>query len=736
MPVYQSSSFGDVHGKVFAGGIQLLQPGSDGSYSIYVSATVNDNTCVLQELDLLTLQEKSTKFILSDETCPTLLPGIVSSQTNDVRSVVVLGTKIQNDGTHHGKAAVFHLDGGSFQGFTSSETMDSGAWTYPVDISYSKDFRASEILFFAPADGATVGSIEDYPTEWSPFVVAPPMASAIRIAQIHSKNYEKIVWTQEYVAHHANDPARPVPVFPAGLYTHPETEAVYVAGSTAGKGVAFGEVSGNTDDVDAFIIKLESNSEVSSARLGTAGHDYIISQCSPVEETSLMEGDKFQNTDPSLAEAWYVVGTTSSSFFKPNQQYIQGDGSTPVYRAFISKIDMEEMEEEWTVELAAPSETANANAAATKCVVDPATGDIYVTGSTTSLLQAETKDGPSGIQGNVDGSNAGLFLTRISSGGTVKWIQQFGSGDQSDRITGLALAPTNAVSTLSTVKDAASVLVTGHTNGDITRKGSNPTTTVLFVLSLDAATGSMLLNDVYVPSMPPPSEVPAIPPNSSPESIPDSFSDSYLGCWIDDGNDKAMDVQAPVATLSIKNCVAFCRDYKSPGDGYPYAALQNGSQCSCGFRYTKHGEAAEGDCNIQCASGPGICGGSLRISVYSTGATNPTAPPTSIPVPSPTKPPEPDPTSPPTMQPVASPTNPPEPDPTSPPIAQPGPEHTNQPESDVFYPPDIETFPPTAHADPRSDATVSRDGLAFQSNWGPSYSGAMVYDFTRRTLVY
>ncbi|KAG7337749.1 WSC domain containing protein [Nitzschia inconspicua] len=330
------------------------------------------------------------------------------------------------------------------------------------------------------------------------------------------------------------DANRPVPVFSAGLYTHPETEAVFVAGSTAGVGEAFGEVSRTTNDVDAFIFQLDKNLNICSYRLGTAGQDYIISQCSPVEETALMEGDKFQNTDPRLAKAWYVVGVTSSSFFKADEEYVQGDGAALVYRAFISKIDLDVMKEEWTVELAAPPGT----------VVDAVTGDVS--------------------------SN---------------------SGDASE--------------TLSS------------------------------------------------------SQAPAREPSDPPENPTAPFSDSFLGCWFDDTGTRSMDIEGKSG--SIEACIVFCRDYKSEDHGYPFAALQYGKVCFCGFQYDRYGKATEEDCNYPCAIGEGFCGGVNRNSVYSTGATDLlTQSPSEVPILSSTVRPEPVPTPVESEEPVLDPTGPPQ----------------------------------------------------------------------------
>ena len=72
--------------------------------------------------------------------------------------------------------------------------------------------------------------------------------------------------------------------------------------------------------------------------------------------------------------------------------------------------------------------------------------------------------------------------------------------------------------------------------------------------------------------------------------------------------------------LGITDCIKYCFNHQNK---YPFAAVQYGRECFCGFTYQKHGPAPASECNHSCAVGGGIRGGLNRMNVYSTGATSP-----------------------------------------------------------------------------------------------------------------
>ncbi|KAL3917644.1 MAG: hypothetical protein SGILL_004616 [Bacillariaceae sp.] len=590
-----------------------------------------------------------TGFPLAGETCTMLFAG-VPNYSNSVRQLILLGT---GGVPTTSKAVAYDLGNGSVPGsFNTEQTLvHDQEHFYAVDISFSRDYRSMELLEFAatasPSDFA-------YPP-WFPFVKPPPVASALKLKQVHSKHFDNQVWEKTFTATHPTDPSRTVSVLPSGVYTNANTGTTYVVGSTTGTGEAFGAVDSDSAaeaDMDGFIFKLDSmtgeldtTSSDPTRRIGTAGQDYIISQCSPAEEMALMDEDKFQNTDESLANILYVVGATSSTMYLPTRKYAQGDGITPIYRVFISKIDLDTLEAVWTTEMFAPAGSHGANATATQCVVDPATKDVYVSGISTTQLQAHVPSGQSGIKGNLDGADGGLWVTRMDDTGMIKWLKQFGSkntGEQADRITDLTLVPGSGLSP-GGAKDAARVLVSGHSNGNVAVAATSANTE-LFVAALDANSGDLLSTPPVPvtppPTMPPPTNPPVPAPTPAPVPAP---------------------TDAP----------------KPPTDA-------------------------------------------------------PVMPPTNPPVPAPTPPPVPAPTDAPqptdapimpTPPPVPSPTDAPQPTdapimPTQPPLATP----TDPPETES--PSASPSSSPTEMPDPHADASVT--SRSFQSNWGPSYAGAMV----------
>lgn len=98
--------------------------------------------------------------------------------------------------------------------------------------------------------------------------------------------------------------------------------------------------------------------------------------------------------------------------------------------------------------------------------------------------------------------------------------------------------------------------------------------------------------------------------------LPPATEDGYIGCYID-SRDRAMEIYA-FRDASTAQCLEYCAD-----NGYPYAGMQYGQHCFCGFSFDKYGEDPDG-CNDQCSYSPDesdmTCGDTWRNSVYATGA--------------------------------------------------------------------------------------------------------------------
>jgi C1A family cysteine protease len=89
----------------------------------------------------------------------------------------------------------------------------------------------------------------------------------------------------------------------------------------------------------------------------------------------------------------------------------------------------------------------------------------------------------------------------------------------------------------------------------------------------------------------------------------------YMGCYTDDSTVRALPYSLSSGGETIESC-----KIKAAGAGYTYAGLQQGGQCWAGntVGYTKVNDS---DCNSACTANPAeMCGGTLRNSIYQTGA--------------------------------------------------------------------------------------------------------------------
>lgn len=99
---------------------------------------------------------------------------------------------------------------------------------------------------------------------------------------------------------------------------------------------------------------------------------------------------------------------------------------------------------------------------------------------------------------------------------------------------------------------------------------------------------------------------------AAPSSSP-TIGNTYRGCFLDDPEDPAMEHESE-DKYGIDGCREYCRDME-----FDYAGLQNSTKCFCGNTYDSHGHAeSDMTCDIPCAEGGGICGGSDKLSVFST----------------------------------------------------------------------------------------------------------------------
>ena len=73
-------------------------------------------------------------------------------------------------------------------------------------------------------------------------------------------------------------------------------------------------------------------------------------------------------------------------------------------------------------------------------------------------------------------------------------------------------------------------------------------------------------------------------PNPLPTSSPSPAVNGE--CWKDLSSNRAMEWKGP--NLGINDCINHCLNHQKK---YPFAAVQYGKECFCGFTYQKHGPA-------------------------------------------------------------------------------------------------------------------------------------------------
>lgn len=103
-------------------------------------------------------------------------------------------------------------------------------------------------------------------------------------------------------------------------------------------------------------------------------------------------------------------------------------------------------------------------------------------------------------------------------------------------------------------------------------------------------------------------------------NTPDSGSWNYVACYNDPGNARVLQYNSESNSMSIATCQSTCK-----AQGFTYAGLEYGKECYCGSSLANGAtKASESQCSMSCANGPGQCGGSYLISVYSYSSSTPT----------------------------------------------------------------------------------------------------------------
>jgi hypothetical protein len=94
--------------------------------------------------------------------------------------------------------------------------------------------------------------------------------------------------------------------------------------------------------------------------------------------------------------------------------------------------------------------------------------------------------------------------------------------------------------------------------------------------------------------------------------LPVNQYNTYLGCWGDGPNRDMPYFIIPDGAVTVEGCTAACG-----AAGYPYAGVQDGVQCDCGYSYGSYGPSS--NCYDPCSSDSSeICGGPWANGIYET----------------------------------------------------------------------------------------------------------------------
>nr|XP_034336472.1 uncharacterized protein LOC105332975 isoform X2 [Crassostrea gigas] len=106
------------------------------------------------------------------------------------------------------------------------------------------------------------------------------------------------------------------------------------------------------------------------------------------------------------------------------------------------------------------------------------------------------------------------------------------------------------------------------------------------------------------------------PPGTSQKQSIFITNSTYIGCFMDTDERLLPSANFTGDYVTVESCVKFCNSR-----GFPFAGMQNSSQCFCGDSHDRYPRAeSEAECNLPCVgNAKEKCGGVGRISVYDTG---------------------------------------------------------------------------------------------------------------------
>ena len=351
----------------------------------------------------------------------------------------------------------------------------------PYPQAVAGDLHDSEMMYVASMTSnedtpPTLVQEEEFPNWGHLFQHGTTFALTVEAFSLTEDNGVEKRWTKYFPvdAEDNTDNTMLSSVHVGGIINKPGVGLI-IAGATAGKGEAYGSVTGAGTEEDGFLAILDpttgalynaygggdgfsSSSSPSSQRFGSSSYDIVTDICD----------------DPFDENAFYIVGSTKGDMngHVPDDVVLPPPGSL---QAFIRKVNADTLEAEWTVQLPAYIDaTTLSSADALGCAVNNI-GSVYVVG--------QVDNGAGMVERNtihVSKGGTDMWIARIDTvTAERKWIQQVGSAGDDFVARGGGIV----------IDAQGNPIVYGDTNGNIYRDRAVYAHHDLFVIRFDEYDG-------------------------------------------------------------------------------------------------------------------------------------------------------------------------------------------------------------------------------------------------------
>ena len=415
------------------------------------------------------------------------------------RDVVDSSETVAGDMPQLGFGMTLHAD--SLQPIKGTVLSSFARVPYPQAVV--GDLSDPEIMYVASMtsdqDTPSARTGEEFPNWSRLFQHGTTFGLTVQALALNEDNVHKL-WIKFFpVDDSTEDTSRSMSSVHVGGMIHKPGVGLVIAGSTAGKGEAFGPVTG--EDTDGFVTILnpetgalhnanggDGGSGRTTQRFGSESFDIVTNLCD----------------DPWDENAFYIVGATVGDM---NGQ-IDHDSVLPPagsFQAFLRKVNANTLEAEWTVQLPAYiDDTTITSVEAYGCAVNKI-GSVFVVG--------QVKNGAGMVERTTIHTSKGgtdIWIARIDTVTAERlWIQQVGSVGEDH------VARNGGV-----VVDAdGNAIVYGNTNGGLYRDRAVYAQHDLFVIRFDESDGNFAptLSGVATGTTKKKSDV---PPNDSKKQLP------------------------------------------------------------------------------------------------------------------------------------------------------------------------------------------------------------------------